>query len=124
MLSWNVRKLDRVIRCNHKMILVVGRYFGWCPKVEGMILLVRIEAPQVIAVDEIGSMEDVDAMEYAANSGVKLLATVHGASMDEIKRKPGIERLIKHRFFERYVLLGDGIGNVKAIFDDRGSTIM
>ena len=72
-------------------------------------------------MDEIGSMEDVDAMEYAANSGVKLLATVHGASMDEIKRKPGIERLIKHRFFERYVLLGDGIGNVKAIFDDRGS---
>ena len=55
---------------------------------------------------------------------MKLLATVHGASMDEIKRKPGIERLIKHRFFERYVLLGDGIGNVKAIFDDRGSTIM
>ena len=95
-----------------------------CPKVEGMILLVRSMAPQVIAVDEIGSMEDVDAMEYAANSGVKLLATVHGASMDEIKRKPGIERLIKHRFFERYVLLGDGIGNVKAIFDDRGSTIM
>ena len=94
-----------------------------CPKGEGMMLLVRSMAPQVIAVDEIGSMDDVAAMEYAANSGVKLLATVHGASIEEIKRKPGIDRLIKQHFFERLVLLGGSVGHVRAIYDDRGTAV-
>ena len=36
-----------------------------CPKSKGMLMLIRSMAPQVIAVDEIGSAEDVHALEYA-----------------------------------------------------------
>lgn len=94
-----------------------------CPKVEGMFLLVRAMAPQVIAVDEIGSIADVEAMEYAMNSGVKLLATVHGASMEEIQAKPGLGRLIKEKFFERYILLGGRAGQIQGVYDERGTLI-
>ncbi len=40
-----------------------------CPKAEGMMMLVRTMSPQVIAVDEIGSRQDLEAMEYVVNSG-------------------------------------------------------
>ncbi len=42
------------------------------------MMLVRSMSPNVIAVDEIGSKEDVEALEYVMNCGVKILATVHG----------------------------------------------
>ncbi|MCH5267745.1 MAG: stage III sporulation protein AA [Lachnospiraceae bacterium] len=94
-----------------------------CPKVEGIFLLVRSMSPQVIAVDEIGSVADVEAMEYAMNSGVKLLATVHGATMEEIRKKPGLARLVKEKVFERYILLGGKVGQVRAVFDGRGTVV-
>lgn len=95
-----------------------------CPKVEGMMLLVRSMSPKVIAVDEIGSGADVEAMEYVMNCGVKLLATVHGEGMEEIQGKPVLGRLIREKMFQRYILLGgEQTGMVEAIFDERGSLI-
>ena len=41
-----------------------------CPKAAGMLMLIRSMAPRVIAVDEIGSREDVQAVEYAMQCGV------------------------------------------------------
>ncbi len=95
-----------------------------CPKVQGMMMLVRTMAPQVIAVDEIGSREDVEAMEYVMNCGVYLLATVHGNSIDDIKNKPVLGRLLRERVFERYILLMSGsVGKVEAVFDGRGTIL-
>lgn len=94
-----------------------------CPKVEGMFLLVRSMSPQVIAVDEIGSSADVEAIEYVMNSGVKLVATVHGASMEEVQAKEGLNRLIKERVFGRYILLGGKAGQIQAVFDERGTPV-
>jgi len=36
-----------------------------CPKVEGMMQLIRSMAPQVLAVDEVGSLADVKALQMA-----------------------------------------------------------
>ena len=36
-----------------------------CPKAEGMLMLIRSMSPEIIAVDEIGMQEDIQAIEYA-----------------------------------------------------------
>ncbi len=96
-----------------------------CPKSKGMMMLVRSMAPRVIAVDELGGAEDVYAMEYAMNCGCKFLATVHGKSMEEIRKKPLFENLVKEHRFERYIVLGNegGVGSVEGIYDERGTLL-
>ena len=96
-----------------------------CPKSKGMMMLVRSMAPSVIAVDELGGAEDVHAMEYAMNSGCRFLATIHGSSMEEIRKKPLFENLVKEHRFERYIVLGNEgqIGSVEGIYDDRGTLL-
>lgn len=96
-----------------------------CPKAQGMMLMIRSMTPQVIAVDEIGLAEDVEAIHYAANCGCRLLATVHGRNMDEVKGKPFLGDLVKYKLFERYIILSnrDYVGRVEEIFDERGSLL-
>lgn len=96
-----------------------------CPKAEGMMMLIRSMSPEVIAVDEIGSYEDIHAIETVINCGCKLLATVHGSSIDDIRRKPLLDRIVKERVFERYILLDGcrGIGKIRQIFDERGTCL-
>ena len=93
-----------------------------CPKSKGMLMLVRSMAPQVIAVDEIGSAEDIHSLEYAMHCGCKMMATIHGASMEEIRKKPFIDELVKRHKFERYVVLGNThhIGEIEGVYDNRG----
>lgn len=94
-----------------------------CPKAEGMLMLVRSMSPQVIAVDEIGAPEDVQAIKYAMHCGCKLIATVHGESLEEIRKKPLFEQMVKERCFERYVVLRNGIeiGEISSVHDAGGN---
>ncbi len=75
------------------------------PKPEAMRMLVRSMAPDVIACDEIGSIQDVNAIDYAMCSGVKGIFTAHGKSIEEINRNSEISRLLNKNIFERIVLL-------------------
>lgn len=95
-----------------------------CPKVEGMMLLIRSMSPQVLAVDELGSIEDVQALQLAGGCGCRLLATVHGGSLDEIRHKDYMRYLIEERLFERYVTLDrkTGICRVTGIYDGEGKS--
>lgn len=88
-----------------------------CPKAQGMIMLLRSMSPEIIAVDEIGSMEDSGAIEDAINSGVKVIATVHGRDMEEILKRPGVRNLMDRRAFERVVILSrkNGPGTIDEI---------
>lgn len=97
-----------------------------CPKAQGMLMLLRSMSPQMIAVDEIGSREDLEAIEYVINCGCKLLATVHGNSIDELMTKPILGKLIKARIFERYIVLNNcgEIGHVEAVYNAFGSNLL
>lgn len=95
-----------------------------CPKAEGMLMLVRSMSPDIIAVDEIGGKEEIDALQYAMNCGVRLLATIHGKDMGELREKPVFGRLVREKLFERYILLSAGeVGKIQAVFDERGSIL-
>ena len=96
-----------------------------CPKAEGMMMLIRSMSPEVVAVDELGDYEDIHAIESVIHCGCKLFATVHGSSIEDIKRKPLMQRLVRERIFERYIVLHhqDQAGRVKAIFDERGTSL-
>ena len=74
-------------------------------KSKGMKMLIRSMAPEVIACDEIGSKEDVQAIEEAMISGVKGIFTMHGKSMEDIKNNPQINNLIESKQIEKVLFL-------------------
>ena len=76
-----------------------------CPKAAGIPMLLRCANPQVIAVDEITEEGDIRAMTAAANCGVKLLATIHAESSEELRRKPLFAALEQARVFRRLVCI-------------------
>ncbi|MEW6457479.1 MAG: stage III sporulation protein AA [Bacillota bacterium] len=90
-----------------------------CPKAEGMMMLLRAFSPDVIATDEIGRREDVTALEEMLNAGVKILATAHAASLDELRGRPVLRYILRRRIIERFVILeyARGPGALKAIID-------
>ncbi len=96
-----------------------------CPKVHGMLMLIRSMSPQIIAVDEIGGREDIEAIYSVINCGCKMLATVHGNSIDDIRNRPGLRKLVEERIFERYIVLSNKhkIGDIRQIFDERGNQL-
>lgn len=96
-----------------------------CPKAEGMMMLIRSMSPSVIAVDEIGSEEDVHAIEYAMHCGCKMLATVHAGNLNELRKRPFFEKLIEREQFERYIVLINRkhIGQIEGIYDSRGRVL-
>jgi stage III sporulation protein AA len=96
-----------------------------CPKAMGMMMLIRSMSPQIIAVDEIGSKEDLEAIDYVIGCGCKLIATVHGSSIEDIRSKPTLCDLVKKKLFERYIILNNDteIGHLEEIYDSDGKRI-
>lgn len=75
-----------------------------CPKAEGMLMMIRSMAPDVIVTDEIGKSEDISAIESALCSGVKVITTIHGNTYEDLIRSrlgPLVERCI----FTRIIFL-------------------
>ena len=85
-------------------------------------MLIRSMAPRVVAVDEIGSKEDLEAIRYGKNCGCKLMATVHGSSLEDIQKKPVLKEFVQEGVFERFIVLeaGGKPGTVKLISDGEG----
>ena len=97
-----------------------------CPKAEGMIMLIRSMAPDIIAVDEIGSDADIDALEKAVYCGCQLVGTVHGSSVEEILEKPSLKRILEKGIFKRFIILQKGrrVGELKGIYDEKGRKLL
>lgn len=96
-----------------------------CPKTEGMMMLIRSMSPEVVAVDEIGSYEEIHAIEAVLHCGCRLLATVHGSSMEDMLGKPLLKKLVQEQVFERYVILQrpGSEGWVRQILDGQGQIL-
>ena len=75
------------------------------PKNIGMKMLIRSMAPKVIVADEIGSFEDVEAINYAMCSGCKGIFTAHGSNFDDIYLNCVLKNLINSHIFETIIFL-------------------
>jgi len=87
-----------------------------CPKAEGMTMLVRAMSPQVIITDEIGRKEDAEAIKGCISGGVKVITTIHGNTLDDLKKTDVWEIIEKHAF-DNLVFLTDepAVGTVREV---------
>ena len=90
-----------------------------CAKHMGMQMMLRSMTPEILAVDEIGSRTDKEAIDAVMNCGCCLLATAHGASMEKMQMRPALRQMAEEKIFERYVILSrkNTVGKVEAILN-------
>ncbi len=81
--------------------------FNGYDKYFGVLTAVRVMSPQVICIDEAGSENDIKAFQFAANSGVKIVATIHGEKLSDVKNKLDLN------LFEYIIFLENKGGNSK-----------
>lgn len=86
-------------------------------KALGIKMLIRSMSPKVIVADEIGSLEDIDAINYAMCSGCKGIFTAHGSNFDDIYSNQVINYLIEKKSFEVIVFLNNKTkGEIDSIY--------
>ncbi|MEW9500389.1 stage III sporulation protein AA [Jeotgalibacillus marinus] len=66
-----------------------------CPKIEGMTMMIRSMSPEVIIVDEIGHTRDIEAVVDAIYTGVTIIMTAHASSMEELRKRPLMDKLLQ-----------------------------
>lgn len=112
--------------CNHETIAVVdereeifphahdqfffpvGRHtdiLSGCRKSQGIEAVLRSMGPDTIAVDEITAQEDCQALMHAGWCGVKLLATAHAGSRQDLYQRPVYRPIIESALFDTLLVL-------------------
>lgn len=74
-------------------------------KAKGIDMVLRSMGPSTIAVDEITSQEDCNALVKAGWCGVDLLATAHARSKEELFRREVYKPLVRTGIFDTLVVL-------------------
>ena len=99
---------------------------SFMPKPLGINFGIRALAPNLILTDELGSKEDVEALYHAGNCGVNVIASIHAASLLDLKKKIEFSSILKDKFFTRFVILSsrEGPGTYEGIFDENFERIL
>lgn len=94
-----------------------------CEKAVGMEMCLRALAPQVVAVDEIYSEKDVEAVKRLKGCGCAILATHHAYTFEEFQEKNFGREVLEQKIFSRFILLEktEGKFQVKEILKDEAS---
>ena len=92
--------------------------YDCCPKTEGMMLMIRAMAPQVVAVDEVGSVSDMKAIQEAMACGCKVVATMHGDTIEDVLAKEFMDECIANKLFDRFVFIKRGQGRGIEIYNN------
>lgn len=71
----------------------------------GMKMLIRSMNPKIIVADEIGTKEDIEAINYAVCSGVNGLFTAHGNTLNDIINNPILKILFNLKIIKKIVLI-------------------
>ncbi|MBE6063627.1 MAG: stage III sporulation protein AA [Clostridium butyricum] len=93
-----------------------------CLKREGMIMAIRSLSPEVLICDEIGTKGDIEALMMAFNSGVNIIATIHGFTVEDLYKRMVFKELLDNGILERAVVLSSrrGMGTIENVYDLKG----
>ena len=102
--------------------LDIGEYcdvYMNCTKAYAFDNGIRSMRPDVIACDELNLDTDVDCLNRALTCGVKVIATIHANSIDDLKQKTQFRNLINNNMFDTYIVLSDrcGVGTIECVYD-------
>lgn len=89
-----------------------------CLKREGMLMAIRSLSPEVLICDEIGTRGDIEALLMAFNSGVNVVVTLHGFSIDDIYKRKVFKELLDNSILDRIVILSNrnGVGTIENMY--------
>ena len=73
------------------------------PKARAAAMMVRAMDPELLAMDEITDEADARALTGALGCGVRLIATAHGASLEDVSARPALRALLEQGAFSRLV---------------------
>jgi len=76
-----------------------------CHKGEGMVMMLRAMAPSVLAVDELATEEDVRGIQLAIGSGVAVIGTAHGESLENLYRRAVLKEILQQGYFTNLIFL-------------------
>ena len=81
---------------------------------------IRSMKPDVIVTDEINIDRDLEDIENAMTSGVKIIASIHAKDINDLRNKARFKELLQKKMFGRYIVLSkdNGIGTVDGIFNE------
>ncbi len=74
------------------------------PKAEAAMILLRGMNPQVLAMDEIASTDDVAALRSCMGCGVSVLATAHAQDREDLERRETLRTVLP--MFDRLITIG------------------
>ena len=74
------------------------------PKAEGIFQALRTLSPRVIILDEIGNLEESESILQGMNSGVGFILSAHGSSLEDIKNRIGIRKLIESKAISQLIV--------------------
>lgn len=90
-----------------------------CLKREGMIMAIRSLSPEILICDEIGTKGDVEALLMAFNSGVNIITSIHGFTIEDLYKRKVFHELIDNGIIERAIVLSSqkGVGTIENIYE-------
>lgn len=81
--------------------------YAGMPKGEAILCAVRSMAPDIIVCDELGDSKDVAGVRCALRCGAACIATVHAATMDDLRSRPAMRELLCAGAFRYLVFLDE-----------------
>lgn len=81
----------------------------------GMKIAVRTMSPDIIVSDEIGTKEDIEAINYGVLSGVNGIFTAHGSSIMDIKLNENLNKIYEQKVFSRIIFL-EKMGKIRDVY--------
>lgn len=93
-----------------------------CLKREGLIMAIRSLSPEVLICDEIGTKGDIDALMMAFNSGVNIITTIHGFTIEDLYKRNVFHDLLDNGIIERVITLStrNGVGTMEKVYSLKG----